>query len=113
MERAIELLHVWRRVGESCAALFQSVLQHLPATTTSYGDANWIRARVRDGRVHESTWISMAMPPSATNATKHSDSVVREKAPPPATAQARVVRGVYCVKLKYKDALGPDTQIRQ
>ena len=78
MERAIELLHAWRRVGESGAALCQSVLQHLPATTTSYGDANWIRARVRDGRVHESTWISMAMPPSAAKGAKPSDSVVRE-----------------------------------
>ena len=78
MERAIELLHVWRRVGESCAALFQSVLQHLPATTTSYGDANWIRARVRDGLVHESIWILMTMSPTAANAAKPSDSVVRE-----------------------------------
>ena len=78
MERAIELLHVWRRVGESCAALCQIVLHLFPATTTSYGDANWIAARVRDGRVQQSTWISMAMPPTAAKATKPSDSVVRE-----------------------------------
>ena len=36
------------------------------------------RMETQIGFVHESTWISMAMPPTAANATKPSDSVVRE-----------------------------------
>ena len=59
-----------------CAAPLPSVLAPLWATTTLYGDTKWIAARVRDGRVQQSTSFPMAMPPTAAKATKPPDGVV-------------------------------------